>query len=218
MSNLPLHYNISNWLQLAECKSNNSTDLYITVKQIIDDGSHRLQGTNILVNHSQYGTLFACLVNSNGSLLTPDPESGIIKEFSTDEILVELNKFGFDVTFHINQHLSGEQISYLITLAGLSYDKIRRLPVYEYDNQANKIFSDYLVVFNSDPCPNWVEPDFACNKTEFLQKLNDGVAINLTNMSQTKLFDWTWLTSVEDIDDIIEENGYGDEEEEIIDG
>ena len=88
-----LRYNISNWLQLSDCKSNNSKDLFITVKQIIDDGSHRLQGVNILVNHCQYGTLFACLVNSSGSLLSPDPVSGIIKEFSTEEILAELNKF-----------------------------------------------------------------------------------------------------------------------------
>ena len=60
----PLRYNISNWLQLSECKSNNSVDLYITVRQIIDDGSHRLSGTSILVQHNQFGVLFACLVNS----------------------------------------------------------------------------------------------------------------------------------------------------------
>lgn len=211
MSTLPLRYNISNWLQLSECLSNNSTDLYITVKQVIDDGSHRLEGTIILVNHTQYGTLFACLINSKGSLLTPDPVSGIIKEFTTDEILAELNKFGFDVTFEINQHLSGEQISYLITLSGLAYDKLRKLPVYEYDSQANKIFSDYIVAFNVANCPDWIEMDYTCSKTEFLRKLNDGVALNLTNMSQTKLFDWTWLTYVATIDDIIEDNGYGDE-------
>lgn len=211
MSTLPLHYNISNWLQLSECKSNNSIDLYITVKQVIDDGSHRLEGTIILVNHTQYGTLFACLVNSKGSLLTPDPVSGIIKEFTTDEILAELNKFGFDVTFEINQHLSGEQISYLITLSGLNYDKIRKLPVFEYDKQGNKVFSDYIVAFNVDSCSEWLDNNYACRKNEFLGKLNEGVALNLTHMSQTQLFDWTWLTYVANIDDIIEDNGYGDE-------
>ena len=212
MSTLPLHYNISNWLQLSECRSNNSIDLYITVKQVIDDGSHRLEGTIILVNHTQYGTLFACLVNSKGSLLTPDPVSGIIKEFTTDEILAELNKFGFDITFEINQHLSGEQISYLITLSGLNYDKIRKLPVFEYDKQGNKVFSDYIVAFNVDSCSEWIDINYACKKNEFLGKLNEGVALNLTHMSQTQLFDWTWLTYVANIDDIIEDNGYGDEE------
>ena len=212
MSTQPLRYNISNWLQLSECKSNNSVDLYITVKQIIDDGSHRLEGINILVNHTQYGTLFACLVNSNGTLLTPDPVSGIIKEFSTNEILAELNKFGFDVTFEINQHLSGNQIAYLITLSGLEYDKIRKLPVYEYDNQGNKVFSDYIVAFNVEQCPDWINMDYTCRSTEFLAKLNEGVALNLTFMSKTQMFDWTWLTYVANIDDIIRDNGYADEE------
>jgi len=208
----PLHYNISNWIQLSECRSNNSADLYITVKQIIDDGSHRLAGTNILVNHTQYGTLFACLVDSKGTLLTPDPVSGIIKEFSTDEILSELNKFGFDVTFEINQHLSGEQISYLITLSGLNYDKIRKLPVYKYDTLGNKLFSEYIVAFNVDGCSEWIDMNYSCRDIDFLKKLNDGVALNLTYMSKSQLFDWTWLTYVANIDDIIRDNGYGDDE------
>lgn len=208
---LPLRYNISNWLQLSECKSNNSTDLYITVRQIIDDGSHRLSGTSILVQHNQYGVLFACLVNSNGTLLTPDPESGIIEEFTTEEILKELEKFGFLVTFEINQHLSGDQISYLITLDGLNFDKLRRLDVYEYDRLGNKTFAEYIVAFNVEQCDGWLDANYVCSKTEFLNKLNEGVAINLTHISITKSFDWTWLTYVADIEDIIEDNGQGDE-------
>lgn len=206
----PLRYNISNWLQLSECKSNNSVDLYITVRQIIDDGSHRLSGTSILVQHNQFGVLFACLVNSNGTLLTPDPDSGIIHEFTTEEILKELEKFGFLVTFEINQHLSGEQISYLITLDGLNFDKLRRLDVFEYDRNGSKIVSEYIVAFNVEQCDGWLDNNYMCPKKEFLDKLNDGVAINLTHMSITKSFDWTWLTYVADIEDIIEDNGQGD--------
>jgi hypothetical protein len=199
----PLHYNISNWVQLSECKSNNSSDLYITVKQIIDDGSHRLQGTNILVNHNQYGTLFACLVNSSGSLLTPDPDSGIIKEFTTDEICKELYKFGFDVTFEINQHLSGDQISYLITLSDLGFDKLRMLDVQQLDGH----YATYLVAFNVEKCPDWIRNDFACGRRPFLEALNNCGAMNLTDLPQTKGFDWTWLTYIANIDDIIRDNG-----------
>lgn len=206
----PLRYNISNWMQLAECKSNNSTDLYITVRQIIDDGSHRLQGINILVNHNQYGTLFACLVNSSGTLLTPDPDSGIIKEFSTEEILVELNKFGFDVTFEINQHLSGNQISYLMTINDLGYDKLRRLYVQDKPDGG---YSEYIVVFNVAKCPDWVEPNNSCcGKKPFVDALMSSGAMNLTDLKQTKGFDWTWLTYVANIEDIIRENSYEDGE------
>lgn len=207
MSQQPLRYNISNWLQLSECRSNNSVDLYITVKQVIDDGTHRLAGVIILVNHTQYGTLFACLINSSGSLLTPDPVSGKIKEFTTDEILAELNKFGFDVTFEINQNLSGDQISYLMTLSDLKFDKLR---VLEVQDKPDGTYSNYVVAFNVAKCPDWIRNDFTCGKKPFVDALISSGAMNLTDLEQTKGFDWTWLTYVANIDDIIRDNGYAE--------
>lgn len=206
----PLRYNISNWLQLSECKSNNSADLYITVKQVIDDGSHRLTGITILVQHTQYGTLFACLVNSSGTLLTPDPVSGKIKEFTTDEICEELYKFGFDVTFEINQHLSGDQISFLMTVNDLGYDKLRVLSV---QDKPDGHYSDYLVVFNVEKCPDWIQNGYVCGKSVFVNALTSSGAMNLTDLEQTKGFDWTWLTYVANIEDIIRDNGYIDDGE-----
>lgn len=205
MSN-PLRYNISNWLQLSECKSNNSADLYITVKQVIDDGSHRLTGLIILVQHNQYGTLFACMVNADGTLLTKDQNSEIIWEFTTDEITKILATFGFDITFHINQHLSGDQISYLMTVSDLGFDKLRRLIVQGLDGK----YSEYIVVFNVAKCPEWIVNDYVCGIKPFLESLNNSGAMNLTDLEQTKGFDWTWLTYVANIDDIIEDNGYGE--------
>ena len=209
MSNEPLRYNISNWWQLTECKSNNSVDLSITVSQVIDDGSQRLEGLKIQVVHKQYGTLFACLINSSGSLLTPDPVSGIIKEFSTDEICAELYKFGFDVTFEINQHLSGDQISYLITLSGLGYDKLRRLLVYRSDTDHR--YTEYIVAFNVAKCPDWIYSDYVCGSKKFVESLLSSGAMNITDLEQTKGFDWTWLSYVANIDDIIRDNGYAEE-------
>lgn len=210
MSSLPLRYNISDWGQLTQCKSNNSTDLYITVKHVIDDGTGRLAGTIIMVKHTQFDTLFACMVNSYGSVLTPDPISGKIPEMTTDEVLKELNKFGFIVTFEINQHLSGAQISYLITLDGLGFDKLRKLTVSAMDKGGNTILSDYLVAFNIEKCPNWLISGYTCKKSEYLDALDSGNAINITNYSQSQQFDWTWLTYVANISDIIRDNGYAD--------
>ena len=202
----PLRYNISNWFQLSECKSNTSVDLSITVKQIIDDGSHRLTGTAILVNHNQYGTLFACLVNADGTLLTKDEHSEIIWEFTTDEITKILALYGFDVTFHIHQHLSGDQISYLMTVSDLGFDKLRRLIVQNTDGK----YSEYIVVFNVAKCPDWIHNDYVCGIKIFLNALQTSGAMNLTDLEQTKGFDWTWLTYVANIDDIIEDNGQGE--------
>ena len=207
MSN-PLRYNISSWLQLPECKSNNSADLYITVKQVIDDGSHRLTGLIILVQHTQYGTLFACMVNADGTLLTKDTNSGIIKEFTTDEITQILATFGFDVTFHINQHLSGDQISFLMTVSDLGFDKLRRLIVQGLDGK----YSEYIVVFNVAKCSDWIDNDYVCGIKPFLNALQTSGAMNLTDLEQTKGFDWTWLTYVANIEDIIEDNNGGFEE------
>ena len=199
----PLRYNISSWFQLPECKSNNSRDLHIAVHQIIDDGTHRLAGISIEVRHTLYGVLFACLVDSSGSLLTPDPISGIIKEFSTDEILAELNKFGFDITFEIHQHLSEAQINFLRTVMDLGYDKLRRLDV---QDKPDGRYSRYIVVFNVAKCPDWINNDFTCGKKPFVDALVTSGAMNLTDLEQTMGFDWTWLDFVANIVDIINDN------------
>ena len=208
----PLRYNISSWYQLPECRSNTSKDLYITVKRIIDDGSHRLMGTNILVQHNQYGTLFACLVNAEGTILNHDENSQIIQEFSVDEILSVLATFGFYITFKVNQHLSGDQISYLMTLDGLGFNKIRRLLVYKPEDtiqtayKLQRRYSEYIVAFNVAKCPDWIDMDYTCSMSVFNKAFQDSGAVNLTDLEQTKGFDWTWLTYVADIEDIIRDN------------
>lgn len=207
MSN-PLRYNISNWEQLSKCRSNNSADLYITVDRVFNDV--RLNGTIIRVTHSDFGVLFVCTVDSKGTLLTPDPNSGIIQEFTTEQILKELNKFGFIITFNLEEGLSGEQLDYLMTVDGLGFDKIRNLDVYETDTLGNKKFSRYVVAFNVEKCPDWINQSYSESKLKFLAALNDGGAMNLTYVSQTKQFDWTWLDYVANIDDIIENNSYSE--------
>lgn len=205
-----LRYNISNWDQLSKCHSNNSADLYITVDHVFND--NRLNGTIIRVTHSDFGVLFVCTVNSSGTILTPDPESGIIPEFTTDQILIELNKFGFDVTFNLEAGLSGDQLEYLMTLDALDFDKIRTLDVYTYDGIGNREFTQYIVVFNIEKCPKWIDQNYSVSEKDFLSALNDGGAMNLTYVSQTKHFDWSWLTYVANIEDIIENNSYSEVE------
>lgn len=214
----PLRYNISSWFQLPECRSNTSKDLHIVVNRVIDDGSHRLMGINIQVRHPQYGTLFACLVNADGTLLNHDENSQIIQEFSVDEILSVLATFGFYITFHVNQHLSEEQVAYLTTLNNLGFNKLRRLEVYNPAGTVQTIkhvqlkYSEYIVAFNVAKCPDWINLDFCCGKKPFVDALMSSGAMNITDLEQTKGFDWTWLTYVANIDDIIRDNGYADGE------
>jgi hypothetical protein len=201
----PLRYNISSWFQLPECKSNTSRDLHIVVNKIIDDGSHRLMGITIAVKHDHYGILFACLINAEGTLLIHDENSEIILEFNKDEILKILETFGFYVTFEVNQHLSDAQIDYLKTLDALGFDKLRML---EVQDKPDGRYSNYLVAFNVDKCPEWLKNDFTCGKKPFVDALMSSGAVNLTNLKQTEGFDWTWLTYVANIEDIIRDNNF----------
>lgn len=201
---MDLRYRISNWDQLTKCKSNISVDLYITVDHAIHD--NRLQGLIIRVIHSEFGVLFACTLNCKGTIVAEDKDSGIIQEFTTDDILKELYKFGFDVEFAIEQNLPGDQIDYLMTVNGLGFDKLRKISVYEYDSNANRHYSEYIVVFNVEKCPKWINADFTVSKQEFLYALNVGGAMNMTYISVSKQFDWTWLTYVASIEDIIRNN------------
>lgn len=204
-----LRYNISNWDQLTKCRSNNSADLYITVDHVFND--KRLNGTVIRLTHSDFGLLFACTVNATGTILTPDNNSGIISEFTTEQILAELKKFGFDITFNLEAGLSGDQIDYLMTLDALGFDKIRTLDVYNY-NGSDKCYFQYVVAFNIEKCPKWVQQSYCEYEKTFLDALNGGGAMNLTYISQTKQFNWNWLDYVANIKDIIENNSYNEVE------
>ena len=57
---------------------------------------------------------------------------------------------------------------------------------------------------------DWIRNDFTCGKKPFVDALISSGAMNLTDLEQTKGFDWTWLTYVANIDDIIRDNGYAE--------
>lgn len=202
MSNQLLRYNISNWNQLTKCQSNNSRDLHIHVSHIINDP--RVSGTVIRVDHCVFGTLFACLVDSSGPLLSVG-NTGFIPEFTTIEILRELRKFGFYVTYNPATHLDGNQLQYLMVLDGLGFDKIRVLNVYS-STEMGKTFSPKVVAFNVADNSDWLNNGYSASETEFTKALNNGSAINISGMSEKNSFRWDWLTYVANIKDILEEN------------
>lgn len=202
MSNQLLRYNISSWNQLSKCMSNNSRDLHIHVNTIIHDC--RLSGTIIKVDHIAFGTLFACLVEGSGPLLSAG-DNGVIPEFGTDDILRELRKFGFYVTYNPAAHLDGEQIQYLMILDQLGFDKIRLLNVYSWENGSQQ-FTPKVVAFDIAHHGDWLNNGYSASEAEFTKALNDGSAINISGMSEKNNFRWDWLTYVANIKDILKEN------------
>ena len=200
---MPLQYNISSWDQLTKCQSNNSVHLHIGVTDYTDDC--KLSGTLIQVKHDLFGTLFACLVNASGNLLSADSEN-YMHEFATEQILDELAKFGFNVTYNPREHLDGEQLQYLMTLNQLGFDKLRTLVVYRYTQDGHTKSTPTIVAFKADKCSKWIHNKYIENESNFLIALGNGSAVNISAISQDKHFDWDWLDCVASIDDILRDN------------
>lgn len=201
--NNPLKYNISSWSQLPQCMSNNSRSLHLHVSEMIQD--KRVQGTLIQVKHDDFGVLFAYLVGGYGPLLSIDGTT-YLPELTTIEILSELKRFGFDITYNPQDRLDGDQLNYLIKLNELGYDKLRNLNVYSYDDSGNKQYNSVTVAFNVSANSMWIYNGYNAPETEYIEALKNGSAINVSGMSEFNNFRWDWLTYVANIHDILVDN------------
>ena len=200
----PLRYNISSWRQLPNCLSNNSRALRIHVTDFFNN--EELRGFRISLEHTTMGVLFCCVLQARGSIVTDEDEYGA-SELSPEEILRELKKYGFDITYEPVKGLSGNLLDYLITLDKLAYDKIRILNVWHYNKNGMQESETKVVAFQANPHGDWLNNGYSASEKEFIQALNDGTAINLTDMSRTKNFRWDWLYgNVLSIEDVIRDN------------
>lgn len=195
MSQQLLQYSITSWRQATKCLSNNSKDLHIKVADVISEPL--LSGMRISVESNTFGTLFSTMINATGSMISNPHED----EMTTDEILMQLQKYGFNISYDMQAHLPIAQVEYLLTLQGLSYDKIRILGV-RINNQVDNA-KPYVVAFKVSAHPKWLLNTYIVTRQEFQDALVAGTAINLTDVSKTKDFNWDWLTYVANIDDII---------------
>ena len=203
MSRQPLRYNISSWQQLPGCLSNNSRELKISVSAMIDE---HLSGEVIKVVHTKYGVLFACLVNASGDLLTCT-YTNVLPDLTTQQILVELRKYGFIVTFNPQEHLDGDQMDYLMTLNELGFDKIRIMNVYSYKKDGSVEFVPKVVAFTiREETSDLLNNGYSITMVKYLDALNNGRAINISGISSKKKFRWDWLTFVANISDILKDN------------
>lgn len=204
-ANLPLRYKISDWHQLTKCKSNNSNKLKIEVSDFIQD--NRLNGVRISIVHSDFGPLFTCVLNATGSIVD-SLQDNITFEFTPIQILSELSKYGFLVTYKPVEVLPSSQLDYLITLSQLGYDKIRILNVYSYvGSTGDKSFKWYVVAFNADKNKYWLNNDYSPSDKEFVAAMKNGSAMNISGISKTKSWSWSWLYGyVANILDVLEDN------------
>lgn len=200
----PLRYRISDWGQLDKCLSNNSRHLKIVTTVFLNDD--RLNGLRIRVDHEEYGTLFACVLNAKGTMITPSEDQ--LPEFTPAQVLCELKKYGFDIVYNPAKKLPGNQIEFLMTLRNLNFDKIRIMNVWD-SRPGVKKFKMHIVVFNAETHIDWLNSGYSPSIQEFTEALNDGSAMNVTKVgdSSNRTYNWTFLYNfVANIDDIIKEN------------
>lgn len=197
MTTIPLRYNISDWHQLVDCKSNNSSNLRIAVSDLLQNDS--IRGIRLSVQHASYGSLFTYVVGAEGELVTPESEIG--PELSVSQILKELSRYGFLITFDAKAHLPGAQLQFLLTLQNLHYDKIRLLTV-NYGQYSRT----YVVAFKIAAHPSWIDNTVFVYGPEFKTATANGSAFNVSTISEAENYRWDWLDYVANIDDIIADN------------
>lgn len=196
--NTPLRYRIDSWESLTRCSSNTSRDLWIDVSKAISNGT--FCGTVLSVRHPEFGTLFACVVDGQGTLLDSD-----VPMLAAKEILNQLALFGFYVEFSEVATLSTKQIKLLKSAYDLGMNKIRVMSVYGSDLESAKT---YIVAFDDAKNGDWLNNMYSPSRDEFSKALLDGVAANISAASKKDNMNWSWLEgSVMNIYDILTSHG-----------
>lgn len=194
--NKKLRYRISQWEQAVKCKSNLSDKYSIHVSSI--EYLPDITGKVIQVEHATAGTVFATMLDPKGERV----DSAVnLHPLSTKAILNNLAVFGFDIQYEPEASLPIEQKKYLQELLNLYMDKIRILYVFSDDN-GSRAYRPVLTAFSSVLLTDWLLNSYTCSRDEFDRICGSGDAIRL----DTRDFDWSWLTYVANIKDLIEKN------------
>lgn len=211
---MPLRYRICDIHDLSKCKSNNSRDLFIRVSEF---HSEKLTGTRITLAHRAFGPLFTYVLDAKGSNVTELQDYDDL-DISMKQVLAQFERFGFLIEFTEEFHISKSQVEYLETLLKLKYDKIRILSVWSMTG-THQHEDLRVVAFQVNPLGDWLNNAYSPSSKEYRDALDRGVAINLTDISNTQNFRWDWLKGkVLSIEDVLRDNAYfeseGDENEE----
>ena len=196
-----LRYRISSWEQANQCLSNNSRQLCLQTSRFLFDKN--LEGFLVKVCHPDYGVIFAAMTEGKGYLITDKDESGnAIPFMTTSEILTQLEKFGFIICYSPEVHLDGKQLSMLIDLQHLGYDKLN--VIYKMEG---RVARKNIIALDSSMCADLLMYNSKVTTSQFNIYLEQGCIYNISNSpANLTEFDWSWLSYVCNIKDILEAN------------
>lgn len=139
-----------------------------------------------------------------GEIITKyDEEGNDLPFLTTDEILKQLMKFGFYITYDVKSNLPSNVISLLQSMYELGYDKINKILVRSRDNSGHYVWRPKVVVMFSDQNTDIITYGAKITRTLFDNKLESNSIMNLTDKED---MNWDWLTYVCNISDILDEN------------
>ena len=144
------------------------------------------------------------MIQGSGELITNIDEEGQDLPFlSTDEILKQLMKFGFHITYDIKKFLPLDTLSYLSQIYNLGYDKITCVALEDKNVSGNRIWNKTVIIFKSEFNDDLLT--FGCKLTrkQFYNKLEYNTIIDVTH---EKDLNWEWVTYTANIIDILNEN------------
>lgn len=168
------------------------------------DGPH-INGEVLQVNHASYGTLFSAMIDGHGELITEfDEEGEAIPFLSTDEILKQIEKFGFYVVYDVKSNLPMNIITLLQELYELGYDKITRVLVRATGKESGSIiWRPQVIVMKTEHNTDLLSYGAKITDKVFKDKLAANTIMNLTYEEDMK---WDWLTYMANISDLLDEN------------
>lgn len=199
-----LRYEIDSWDEIVDCQSNNSPKLHLTYDVAL---GRLLSGEIIRVEHDDYGCLFSYVVGASGVDVSYT-SNGMLFELTREELLMELEKYGFLIKFSNMLQISDAQYQLLMSSQLLNMNKIRIMYV---DMQPERVKTTdyerkpYLVMFKASKLPKWLSNGKICSKQEFEDALVNGYAVNLTEVDGgLRGNDWSFLTDkVLNVQDIL---------------
>lgn len=145
------------------------------------------------------------MIEGSGQLISDKDERGRYLPFmTTNEILKQIEKFGFIVKYDVKRNLPGEVIAFLSKLYTLGYDKITRIIVQTKDNEG-KLYDRPTVIVMKTSEYNDDLLTFGCkvSQNRFNRKLDSNTVINVT---EEPGMTWSWLKYMANISDLLDEN------------
>lgn len=144
------------------------------------------------------------MIEGSGKIISKQDEEGYdIPFLTTDQILKQIEKFGFLVYYNVKSNLPDATLDFLQSAMRLNYDKINRIMLQTTSNYGETIWKPTVVIYKSvDMNVDLMKYGVKVLRSKYLEKVDAGTLINVNEEN----IDWDWVDSFYNLSDIMDEN------------